>query len=157
MFASSYLAKETGNVPSPASGLIATDIEHSGVTWLIEEKHLTVVQRFSGTLSHTRLREDLPSLTVDAFSHFAFSQSNNTYVFADLQGRTNVVWLHTVLIPWLSNSCPCKWWRRSCTVWPKDTHSSRVCFHYLVYISPSCRQQDVWHQRFWKRPNGNIL
>ncbi len=74
MFVSSYLAKETGNVPSPASGLIAMDIEHGGVTWLIEEKCSTVVQRFSGTLSHTRLREDLPSLTVDAFSHFAFGQ-----------------------------------------------------------------------------------
>ena len=85
MFASSYLAKETGNVPSPASGVIVMDIEHGRVTWLLEEKHSMVVQRFSGTLSHTHLREDLPSLTVDAFSYFAFGQSNNTYVFADLQ------------------------------------------------------------------------
>lgn len=85
IFAPSYLAKEKGTLPSPASGLEAMD-ENGGVTWLIEDKRSTVVQRFSGTLSHTRLREDLPSLTVEAFAHFAFGHSNNTYVFADLQG-----------------------------------------------------------------------
>lgn len=86
-FADAFLAKETGDSPSPASGIKVKDPVYGGVTWLVEDKRPTVVQKFTGTLSHKRRRDDLASLTVDAFTHFAFGHSNSSIVFADLQGK----------------------------------------------------------------------
>ncbi|KAF7305333.1 Alpha-type protein kinase domain-containing protein [Mycena chlorophos] len=73
-FATAYLATEmpvqVTRSPSVASGLEVFDpLLEAGMTWLIEPKRAAAV-----------------SLTVHAFAHYAFGESESTLVFADLQG-----------------------------------------------------------------------
>ncbi|KAL0952298.1 hypothetical protein HGRIS_006587 [Hohenbuehelia grisea] len=85
-FADVFLAKET-ETPSIASGVgIIIDEEEDGITWLVEKKRSTSVLKFSGTLSHKPQRRDQLSQTIYAFAHFVWGYSNNTLVFADIQG-----------------------------------------------------------------------
>ncbi|KAJ7087588.1 kinase-like domain-containing protein [Mycena belliarum] len=77
--------------PSKASGVIAIAEDGEGLTWLVEHKRPTTVIKFSGTLVHQSHRTDLRSATVSAFAHFVYGYSNNSLVFADLQGTPSRV------------------------------------------------------------------
>ncbi|KAJ6449509.1 kinase-like domain-containing protein [Mycena vitilis] len=89
-FADAFLAVEVKN-PSKASGVIAIAEDGEGLTWLVERKRPTTVVKFSGTLVHQSHRTDLRSATVSAFAHFVYGYSNNSLVFADLQGTPSRV------------------------------------------------------------------
>ena len=99
-FTNTFLLRETGNRPSPASGVLQyisdkTTVHELGtydadekLLWLVEKRHPTSrVQRFSGTLSHPSSHSDLVHLTIYAFAHFVFGHTNRQLVFADLQGE----------------------------------------------------------------------
>nr|GAT48119.1 predicted protein [Mycena chlorophos] len=90
-FATAYLATEmpvqVTRSPSVASGLEVFDpLLEAGMTWLIEPKRAAAVVHFTSTLDHSARASDLQSLTVHAFAHYAFGESESTLVFADLQG-----------------------------------------------------------------------
>ncbi|KAJ7099232.1 kinase-like domain-containing protein, partial [Mycena belliarum] len=89
-FADAFLAVEVKK-PSKASGVIAIAEDGEGLTWLVERKRPTTVIKFSGTLVHQSHRTDLRSATVSAFAHFVYGYSNNSLVFADLQGTPSRV------------------------------------------------------------------
>ncbi|KAG6855319.1 hypothetical protein H0H87_005060 [Tephrocybe sp. NHM501043] len=85
--ADALLAQEIdGN--SIASGLNSEsdDSDSTGMTWLVEQKRLHALIKFSGTLQHRILQKGLQTLTVHAFSHFVYGYSKETMVVADLQG-----------------------------------------------------------------------
>lgn len=93
-FAEGFLAQETGNGPSEASGITAfstdsTDPESwlkdpEGITWLVEEKRSPTVQKFTGTLSHVPSSVGgLCSDTVHAFAHFVYDSTDGKLIMAD--------------------------------------------------------------------------
>ncbi|KAJ7203506.1 kinase-like domain-containing protein [Mycena pura] len=77
---------EEVDLPSIASGVPIITDKDIGMTWLVERKRPMTVTKYSGTLVHTSARKDLRSLTICAFAHFAFGFSDQSIVFADLQG-----------------------------------------------------------------------
>ncbi|KAJ7856076.1 kinase-like domain-containing protein, partial [Mycena olivaceomarginata] len=89
-FAEAFLAEEI-NSPSPASGVTEIGPSSAGLTWLAEQKRSTIVEHFTYTLSHKLHKKDLCSATVPAFAHFVWGHSNQTLVFADLQGTPALV------------------------------------------------------------------
>ncbi|KAJ7842545.1 hypothetical protein B0H14DRAFT_2586268 [Mycena olivaceomarginata] len=89
-FAEAFLAEEI-NSPSPASGVKDIGPDSPGLTWLVEPKQSTFVEHFTYTLSQKFHRKDLRSATIHAFAHFVWGHSNQTLVFADLQGTPALV------------------------------------------------------------------
>lgn len=88
-FADAFLLQEdTTEDPSPASGAKTYAGELNGVLWLVEKRRSHTLHRFSGTLHHPALGSDLRSSTVSAFIHFSYGHSNNTLIFADMQGKS---------------------------------------------------------------------
>ncbi|KAJ7734464.1 kinase-like domain-containing protein, partial [Mycena metata] len=61
------------------------------LTWLAEQKRSTIVEHFTYTLSHKLHKKDLRSATVHTFAHFVWGHSNQTLIFADLQGTPALV------------------------------------------------------------------
>ncbi|KAJ7825810.1 hypothetical protein B0H14DRAFT_2596271 [Mycena olivaceomarginata] len=88
--AEAFLAEEI-NSPSPASGVKDIGPDSPGLTWLVEPKQSTFVDHFTYTLSHKFHKKDLRSATIHAFAHFVWGYSNQTLVFADLQGTPALV------------------------------------------------------------------
>lgn len=94
-FAEGLLAQETGNSPSEALGIttFATDPENwlkhpEGATWLVEDKRISTVQRFTGTLSHVPFSAGgLCCDTVHAFAHIIYDYTDGKLIMADLQGN----------------------------------------------------------------------
>ncbi|KAK7029308.1 kinase-like domain-containing protein [Favolaschia claudopus] len=84
-FADAFLAQEV-DLPSVASGVEQIEADGTGLTWLVERRRPTTVIKYSGTLVHTSARRDLASLTISAFAHYVFGDSQRRMVFADLQG-----------------------------------------------------------------------
>ncbi|KAJ7156232.1 kinase-like domain-containing protein [Mycena filopes] len=90
-FTDAFLAVEVKQ-PSKASGLASIpEGQEEGLTWLVERKRPTTVIKFSGTLVHHTHRTDLRSATISAFTHFVYGFSNQSLVFADLQGTPSRV------------------------------------------------------------------
>ncbi|KAJ7738812.1 kinase-like domain-containing protein [Mycena metata] len=89
-FAEAFLLEEI-NSPSPASAVTEIGPGGSGLTWLAEQKRSTIVEHFTYTLSHKLHKKDLRSATVHAFAHFVWGHSNQTLIFADLQGTPALV------------------------------------------------------------------
>ncbi|KAK7012365.1 kinase-like domain-containing protein, partial [Favolaschia claudopus] len=56
------------------------------ITWLVEPKRSTSVEHFSYTVVHKSCKRDFRSSTIYAFAHFVWGHSNQTMIFADLQG-----------------------------------------------------------------------
>lgn len=79
-----FLAREITS-PSQASGITSLS-DGEAITWIVEPKRALSVMKFSGTLDHHPQRRDRCAQTVYAFAHFAWGQSNNCLVFADIQG-----------------------------------------------------------------------
>ncbi|KAF4574709.1 hypothetical protein EYR36_006059 [Pleurotus pulmonarius] len=79
-----FLAREITS-PSQASGITSLS-DGEAMTWIVEPKRALSVMKFSGTLDHHPQRRDRCAQTVYAFAHFAWGQSNNCLVFADIQG-----------------------------------------------------------------------
>ncbi|KAK7006612.1 kinase-like domain-containing protein [Favolaschia claudopus] len=84
-FTDAFLAEEIES-PSPASGIPQITAESPGITWLVEPKRSTSVEHFSYTLVHKSRKKDLRSSTIYAFAHFVWGHSNQTMIFADLDG-----------------------------------------------------------------------
>lgn len=113
--AEGFLAQETGNGPSEASGITAfstdsTDPESwlkdpEGITWLVEEKRSPTVQNFTGTLSHVPSSVGgLCSNTVHAFAHFVYDSTDGKLIMADLQGKYSMHLINaccTYLMPFI--------------------------------------------------------
>src|SRR5277367_3994463 len=96
MFANAFLVQELDK-PSKASGVADIFLPEDGITWLAELKRPTTMCRYSGTLSHqTTSQKDLRSLTIYAFTHYAYGHSNKIMVFADLQGTYLASLLHFI-------------------------------------------------------------
>ncbi|KAK7029317.1 kinase-like domain-containing protein [Favolaschia claudopus] len=89
-FTDAFLAEEIES-PSPASGIPQITAESPGITWLVEPKRSTSVEHFSYTLVHKSRKRDLRSSTIYAFAHFVWGHSNQTMIFADLQGTPALV------------------------------------------------------------------
>ncbi|KAK7015342.1 kinase-like domain-containing protein [Favolaschia claudopus] len=89
-FTDAFLAEEIES-PSPASGIPQITAESPGITWLVEPKRSTSVEHFSYTLVHKSRKKDLRSSTIYAFAHFVWGHSNQTMIFADLQGTPALV------------------------------------------------------------------
>jgi hypothetical protein len=56
------------------------------VLWILEPKRSTEVQKYSGTLNHLN-KQDLRTMTMNAFAHFTYLWTKGDFVFVDLQGR----------------------------------------------------------------------
>ncbi|RDB20021.1 hypothetical protein Hypma_013049 [Hypsizygus marmoreus] len=87
-FTQCFLAEEVvpaGKSPSAASGLDEFDDPEVKIIWFLEPLRQTGVTRWSGTMQHPDHKGKLPQ-TLAAFVHYAYSESNGTLVFADLQG-----------------------------------------------------------------------
>ncbi|KAJ6536660.1 hypothetical protein B0H10DRAFT_1670291, partial [Mycena sp. CBHHK59/15] len=77
------------NGPSPASGVtMETFLESTSadpttaITWLLEPLRASSIERWSGTLQHPN-HSNKPGETMDAFMHFSYVYSQETFVFAD--------------------------------------------------------------------------
>ncbi len=57
------------------------------MTWLIEQKRSSTVEKFTGTLSHKPTGSGITHDTVHAFAHFVYELTGHQLVAADLQGR----------------------------------------------------------------------
>ncbi|RDB26567.1 hypothetical protein Hypma_005670 [Hypsizygus marmoreus] len=87
-FTQCFLAEEllpAGTSPSVASGLDEFDDPVNKIIWFLEPLRHTAVVRWSGTLQHPDHKGKLAQ-TLAAFVHYAYSYSEGTLVFADLQG-----------------------------------------------------------------------
>jgi hypothetical protein len=85
--------------PSPASGIAAEDYTREltandpdldgpfGVTWLVEPKRSSLVDRWSGTMQHPNYPDNKFGQTINAFAHFSLVYSKQSMVLADLQSK----------------------------------------------------------------------
>ncbi len=79
---------------SPASGGIrVSDLDPfesadkpDGAYWLLEPMRYGEVKRYSGTMSHVPRDSSHYALTISAFVHFVYVYSEESLVFADIQG-----------------------------------------------------------------------
>ncbi|KAJ6500211.1 kinase-like domain-containing protein [Mycena vitilis] len=94
IFSDGFLMREIidDSGPSPASGVdmdsflsSMDDDPDSAVIWLVEPLRGSSLERWSGTLQHPA-HENKPGQTIDAFMHFSYVYSQQTLVFADIQG-----------------------------------------------------------------------
>jgi hypothetical protein len=69
-FPDAFLLEEDP-LKSPSPALAAEDYigETQGVLWLVEKRHPSSMQCWSGTLNHFPAQTDLQSLTIYAFTH----------------------------------------------------------------------------------------
>ncbi|KAF8587691.1 hypothetical protein K439DRAFT_1614125 [Ramaria rubella] len=90
-FVEPLLAKEVVGVeqcPSLGSNCSRDDVELSeiqAIYWLLEEQRTPVVNNYSYTLNHPD-QKSLKGATIVVFAHFCWLYSQQTLVFADMQG-----------------------------------------------------------------------
>lgn len=82
---------ESSLAPSPASGVSmevfldsTSQNPDSAITWLLEPRRASSVEKWSGTLEHPP-HSDKAGNTIDAFMHFSYIYSQQSLLFADLQ------------------------------------------------------------------------
>ncbi|KAJ3562109.1 hypothetical protein NP233_g9780 [Leucocoprinus birnbaumii] len=85
------LQEKTSGGPSVASGISSYSLGDEGIMWLVEMRRSKEVNHYSGTLAHSSTGADLRRGTIYAFTHFAYGHSNESLVFADVQGSPAVI------------------------------------------------------------------
>jgi hypothetical protein len=76
----------TAEAPVPSSGRVNVSVE-KGQAWLVEQLRPKAKEDWSSSLDHRSTCQDTSSATIYAFVHFAYMLSNETLVFADVQGE----------------------------------------------------------------------
>jgi hypothetical protein len=72
------------------------DDPDAAILWLLEPLRGASIERWSGTLQHPN-HDNKTGQTIDAFMHFSYVYSQQTLVFADIQGTSQ----HGSLLPYV--------------------------------------------------------